>query len=225
MIHLAPIITRIYEGVEAENRLIGLGLTRAVLEDVVKQGEYARAEATEHDPLPAGGMDAYRYRVRAFRDAHCPTGWTIVRERGLEFTVSPCGKYAVITRGGDAGVGHADAHPQPAGRVGDTTCDAIDDNSTLLLDANWMNSPTRDADGDTDAWQTWMLLVYRDGDSVWSELSLATGVRETPTGTRVLGWAERILLPTLDLSNEPGRKTAPEATPVVAEPTVTRRSK
>ncbi|HEX8789845.1 MAG TPA: hypothetical protein VF765_02760 [Polyangiaceae bacterium] len=219
--------TVIHEGVDAENRAAALGLTVALLLDVVRQGEYARAEATENDPLNAAGTDAYRYRVRAFRDALCvgPTGWTKEHDRGLEKTKSPCGRHAVITRGGDLGVGLRDAHPQPAGRIGEMTLGAVDANSSLLLDPNWMNAaPTNDADD--DSCETWMFLVFRDGDLVRSEISLPSKVEEKPTGTLVLGWKERVILPQLDFSSEPGAgskpsRNAPE--PVVEEPTVVRK--
>ena len=227
MAQAATAATVIHEGVDAESRAAALGLTVALLLDVVREGEYARAEATDNDPLNAAGTDAYRYRVRAFRDAVCvgPTGWTKAHDRGLEKTKSPCGRRAVITRGGDMGVGLRDAHPQPSGRIGEMTLGAIDANSSLLLDSNWMNvAATNDAED--DSCETWMLLVYREGDTVRSELSLPSKVEEKPTGTLVLGWKERIVLPALDFSNEPGEgskpsRAAPE--PVVAEPIVRRK--
>lgn len=229
MAQTATTETVIYEGHEAENRLADLGLSVPLLLDVVRQGEYARAEATEHDPLNAAGTDAYRYRVRALRDGLCPDGWTKEHVCGLELTKSPCGRHAVITRGGDLGVGLRDAYPQPAGRIGEMTVGAVEDNSSLLLDANWMNAtPKNDGASDDEASQTWMLLVYRSpgGDIVRAELSLPSAVEETLTGTRVLGWTERVLLPELDLANEPGAgakptKSAPE--PIVAEPIVRRK--
>jgi hypothetical protein len=213
-------------GTETENRLPDLDLTVDLLLDVVRQGEYARAEATANDPLPAGGMDAYRYRVRGFRDRKGPDGWTIRRERGLEITVSPTGSHALITRAGDAGVGLLDGYPQPKGKIGDTTCDAVDANASLLLNPNWMNATRQPANDDgsaADECQTWMLLVYREGDVVRSELSLPSGVEETATGTRVLGWVERLILPALDFSNEPTERSEDSSGPVGAEPTVVRK--
>lgn len=56
--------TTVYEGLAAERRLLELGLSRVGLEEVVRRGESARAEATAHDPVNAAGWDAYRYRVR-----------------------------------------------------------------------------------------------------------------------------------------------------------------
>lgn len=227
MAQTATTETAIHEGVDAENRAAALGLTVGLLLDVVRQGEYARAEATDNDPLNAAGTDAYRYRVRAFRDATCigPDGWTKEYDRGLEKTKSPCGRHALITRGGDTGVGLRDAHPQPAGRIGEMTLGAVDANSTLLLDPNWMNvAATNDADD--DSCETWMLLVHRDGDNARSELSLPSKVQEKPTGTLVLGWKERIILPELDFSSEPGAGTRPSKSapePVVAEPTIVRK--
>lgn len=228
MTQAAGIETIIRAGPDTENRLLDLDLDVDLLLDVVRQGEYARAEATTNDPLPAAGMDAYRYRVRAFRERKLPDGWTIKRERGLEITVSRSGSHAVITRAGDSGVGLKDAYPQPKGKIGDTTCDAVDANASLLLNPNWMNVTRAAANDDgvsgSGDCQTWMLLVYRDGDLVRSELSLPSEVEETAIGTRVLGWVERILLPELDFSNEPaGSNEDSSGSPVAAEPTVVRR--
>lgn len=207
-------ITAIHEDIAAETRLNELTLDSATLARVILLGEYARAAATANDPLTAPGWDAFRYRLRAFRDSYCPRGWIKRPEGGLELTVSPCGRHAVITRGGNGGVGLRDGHPQPSGRIGDSTYGAVRMNeglldAGLLLDPNWMNVAA-EIRTDKRTLDTRMLLVHRLGDIVRSELSLPSAVEETSTGTLVLGWVERILLPAIDLSTDPGRRHAEE---------------
>lgn len=210
--------TTIFDGPEAPRRLRALNLTLEGLGEVVRQGEYARAEATDHDPITAGGFDAYRYRVRGLRDVFCPLGWLVERDRNLEMIRSACGKRSIITRAGDNGVGLRGAHPQPKRFIGEVTANAVHANSNLLFHPDWLNvAPTTVPDH-----ETWMLLVYRanDNDIVRSELSLPT---ETVNNERVLGWAERILLPDIDLSDPTPRKSEYEPEPEIIDPPVIRK--
>jgi hypothetical protein len=216
--------TVVWEGADAAVGLSELGLDVAGLTEVVLQGEYARVEATAHDPLGAAGMDAYRYRVRGLRDRYCPQRWSIARDRGLELIVSPCGRHALVTRGGDAGVGLRDAFPQPSGRIGETTRDAVDMNATLLFDPSWMNRPAANIQASAcGEYETRILLVHRSRDIVRAEVSLPTGIEETEDGTNVLGWILRIILPAVDLTDDRYRKPDPSTEIASIEPKITRR--
>jgi hypothetical protein len=196
MTHPQFVETIIHEGANAELRLAELRLSEAGLVEVVKQGEYARNESTNHDPVTAGGFDAYRYRIRGLRDTFCrqPYGWTPGREQNLELLCSPCGRRAIITKPGDEGVGDPTAHPQPKRELGDVSAEAVAANTSLWLDPNWANVGTTTA---PQRRETWILLVRRSGDIVRAELSLASGEQNG----RVLAWLERILLSETDLSS------------------------
>ena len=208
---VATIKTLVFEGLESSRRLGELGITADDLREVVLRGEQAAQEATAHDPVTAAGTDAYRYRVRTFRDLHTPKGWRVDRRLGVELTVSSDGRMAVITRAGDEGVGIMDAFPQPKRAVGKGTQDAIDSGS-LFLDVNWMNvvaSPNDETD-------VWMLLVFRSGDLVRYELSLPSGVDEDGG---IMGWKERIVGSSLDLRDPTlPRRQEPEEPAVVDVP-------
>jgi hypothetical protein len=187
-------VTEIAEGPDMEARLKELDLDLDGVTSVIKQGEYARMEATDNDPQNAAGQDAYRYRVRGLRDVYRPTGkWDKAVDNGLELLISTDGKRRIITRAGDSGVGVRGAVPQPKQQVGETTVRAAKVNAQLVLDASWLNvEPAEKPD-----METWMLLVFRSGDTVRSELSLPSGLDKDE---RALGWIERILLPALDLA-------------------------
>jgi len=192
--------TKLSEGPDAESRLRELDLDLEGLVSVVRQGEYARMEATDNDPQNAAGTDAYRYRVRGLRDVYRPTGkWDKGVDSGLELLVSVDGKRRVVTRGGDAGVGRRDAVPQPKQQVGESTVRAAHVNSQLSL---FELFGVTDAGVDAPEIETWMLLVYRTGDTVRAELSLPSGIDKDD---RALGWIERIILPDLDLSDSPAK--------------------
>lgn len=194
-----PVKTNIVCGVGIHARLAALGLDVRSLDRVIRAGELARDNATDHDPKVAAGWDAYRMRVRTLRDELVPHGWKKATQFGVELVCSPDGSCTVITRGGDGGVGDdkmfSQPDPQPKRKLGDGARGAIA--ASLALNPDWLNV---DADDQTRTSDMWMLLVHRDKDRVRSELSLPTGV--TPEGD-VLGWRERIILPEIDLSNEP----------------------
>lgn len=219
--------TRIREGDDADRRLAELGLTGGDLAEIVRRGEYARATATALDPITTDGSLAYIHRVRAKREILGPRGWEIDRSFGLEATRSPCGRWSIITRAGDHGVGVRDAHPQPKRPPGDRTTRAINGNGTGLLDPDWMNrqraeNEEADENGDEDVpINTWMLLVYPDvSDRIRFELSLPmarTGQRER------YSWLERILLPALELGDPVDSKREPEEPEEIDVPVTRKR--
>jgi len=189
--------TQLFEGADAETRLRSLGLDCRSLLTVVRVGENARAEATPHDPLNAGALDAYRYRVRAFRDRYAPDGWIVDHEGGVEKTWAPSREHVVITRAGDDGVGVRTAIPQPKSKPG-TEVRSIVESAQLLLNPDWDIPPRHDEGDPAPEYATWILLVARRGDIVRSELSSPVGLSDDDT---VLGWHERILLPEIDLGS------------------------
>jgi len=192
-----PSKTTQHVGRFAEGRLAELDLHLRGIQDAIRSGEYARMEATDHDPQNAAGLDAYRYRVRALRDTFCPGGrWVKRVAGGLELLLSKDGRRGIITRAGDDGVGLANCCPQPKQQIGETTVRAANANATLALNPDWFNVGSKDR----PEIETWMLLVTRRGDTARAELSLPTGLDEEG---RALAWLERILLPDMDFSAEP----------------------
>lgn len=187
----------IHEGFAARARLGVLGLDLEAMVEVVRRGELARAEATGYDPITAAGTDAYRFRVRALREAYCPKDWRVARPTGLELLVSPDGNLSILTRAGDAGVGLRDADPQPKSDIGGGTCSVLDGNLPLFepqwLQAQGKRRPER---------ETWMLLVFASPSVVRAELSLGSEAE----GGRIARWFERIIFPELDPNDlRPGR--------------------
>ena len=205
------LVTRIYEGPEAERRLLELGLSMQAVEEVILKGEYARAEHTLHDPVNAGGLDAYRYRVRGLRDALCPLGWTIDRTGGLEGTKSPAGDHVILTRGGNEDVGHRDGFPQPRSIVGESTRGVVE-NGNMMFDPNWLNTPATRPANDA-SFTTWMLLVYRSGDIVQAEMSWPNEFNDEDG--QVKAWVERILVPTINMADPTERSSDQPGEPPV----------
>lgn len=210
--------TRIYEGYEADQRLRKLGgLTMAILVEIILKGEYARAEHTLHDPMNAGGLDAYRYRVRSIRDALCPQAWTIDRTGGVEATRSPAGDHVILTRGGNEDVGRRNGFPQPRSIVGESTRGVVakGKNGSMLFDPDWLNMPATSPANDA-SFATWMLLVYRDGDVVQAEMSWPNEFNDDDG--LVNGWIERILVADINMADPTDRSgDQPVEPPVVID--------
>lgn len=194
----AEVIIR--EGFETKARLGTFGLDLEVIMDVIRQGEIARAQFTDYDPLTAGGYDAYRYRVRALREAYCPKGWLLARPCGVELIVSPDKERSIMTKGGNHGVGIRTANPQP-NEIGAGTTAACE-GTLLLFDPRWVQVQGRER----PTHETWMLLVYSrpapgpdappgaPPGVIRAELSFGTEIENN----RVARWFERLILPELD---------------------------
>lgn len=210
--HVIP-ETRVFEGIQAVQQLREMGLDMDGLVSVVLKGEYARAEVTANDPITFEGTQPYGARVRGLRDTYCPP-WKLDRVNGLEVIRSECGKRIIITRGGDRGVGICDAFPHPKRNVGEAAAEALSVNATLFLDPNWLNVEQ----AAPSECETWMLLVYRQGDVVRSELSLP---HEAENG-RIMAWIDRIILTELDLT-DPARSKKDDLEPIIVEVPVARK--
>jgi hypothetical protein len=193
----------VYKGSNAESQLVGLGLDMDSLLEVVHAGERARAEATRFDPINAGGWDAYRYRVRAFREIYEPRGWQMDHSGGLERTWSPDRTNVVLTRGGDAGVGCPLSFPRLR-RTGNELRAMVEtqpEPHQPMLNPQWLNRPRPPVV--EEAFTTWLLLVNYDEARglVRSELSAPTGL--DPETDAILGWSRRIILSEIHLLDLP----------------------
>lgn len=207
---LEPVKTILHIGPSAAQKLLDLGLDLNGLMEVIERGERARAEWVNFDPINAGGWDAYRYRVRAVREIYCPRGWKVFRMGGLEMTASADDKVRLITRSGDAGVGIADATPQPEGEIGDSTR-TVSIGQSMLFGVEWLG--TEKAHLKRPEHETWMLLVHASDTVVRAELSLPSFVDED---AHVSDWLERILLPDFD-PNDPNGWREPKDDDEVVE--------
>lgn len=183
----------VHEGLSARYRLDSMGLDPDILLEVVRRGELARADATANDPITAPGSDAYRYRVRALRDLYGPVDWKRLWINGLELLAKADGRVAIMTKGGDVGVGIRSAFPQPKSEVGEGAAATL--SATLpLFDPEWFQAQNvRRPES-----EIWMLLVCGSAVVVRSELSLGSEIDERG---RVARWFERIILPELDPNN------------------------
>lgn len=180
----------IHEGRSALYKLGTMGLSIDSMREAVRRGEVARADATANDPINAAGHDAYRHRVRALRDIFGPVDWKRLEIHGLELLAKADGQTAIMTKGGDQGVGLASAHPQPNKEIREGAAATM--NATLpLFKVEWLGAQ----DVPRPQREIWILLVYTSPVVVRSELSLGSEIDQRG---RIARWFERIILPDID---------------------------
>lgn len=184
----------VFEDSEAEDRLAQLGVPRSALLVAVAAGEMARATCTENDPLNFPGLIAWAKTTRALREEMSPLGWSAVNDRNLPIVLSPDGELAIFCSSGDDGVGVGDTTPQTKNKKGMVTICAISRNCDQL--SLPFDPPVAVPPGKLPERSTWVLLVHRNATELRAELSFPAAVDEAG---RVVGWAERIILGSIDL--------------------------
>ena len=101
---------------------------------------------------------------------------------------------------GDDGTGRKDAESNFKNRRGPRTREAVENNQMLLFEVVPVDLlpvvPSK----------TWILLIARKGDQVFCEMKLP---RTLDDDGRVEAWAERIIVPTINLNDAPKKSSVP----------------
>lgn len=200
----------VFEESNSRTRLMELGLTLEMLGEVVREGYAYRQEATANHPPTHGGTNAYGNMVRALRDALMPLGWKRSNEHNFCVTFHPKTNVAVVVSAGNeiTGLAHESANTRRG--KGRRTVLAIEENlrqldlfSALGVEFRGNLQPQSDtAYLPSSAYRkTYYLLNFVDQirEELRSELSLLIAVDEQGKITR---WAERIILPVVDLNDD-----------------------
>lgn len=178
------------------------------LREIVKSGESVRQNCPATMPVIAPGTFAWAERISRGRQWLLPLGWQQKRDNNFELCVSPCGRYAITSRGGDAATGKHEQTPRLA-RAGKLTQAATLQNGQLLMFEAWEreNLPRRPVERNTaPGRKTYILLVYRDlsNKEIRCELSLPVALDEDG---QVVDWEDRHILdpiPIEDASSSSG---------------------
>ncbi len=203
--------TKIYEHGNARTRLKELGLDADQLRNVALEGHSYRQEATDNHPPTHGGTVAYGTMVRALRDHLIPQGWLKSNEHNFCVTRNPKTNIAIVVAAGDGDTGLAGDPVNTRRSKGLMAHEAVASNvvQMTLFDGDWLKNvvgekPQRDVVflPTTRAWKTYYFLHFYDraGDELRSELSMPVSV---DAQGRLSGWAERIIMSPIDLSDNP----------------------
>jgi hypothetical protein len=188
-----PGVDLYFEVFAIERRLAAVGLTVDVLLDAVRAGYSARSECCELDPPMYPGQTMWAHTVRRLRQGTAPLGWQPDNTNNYCVSLSPKG-IAIAVATGDTNTGRIDATPCTSSPKGPCTLDAVTANQ-LVLDLGLPDGGSLARMPDAPERQTWLLLIHLDQSEVRSELSLPLTVDEQD---RVIGWRERIILPSID---------------------------
>lgn len=190
------------EARSVDERLDDLGLTVDLLHRAARTGLIARSMRTRFAPRNAPGTDLYSHTVEELRLQTEPLGWTIDQSGGQERTISPDGQFAIVVSTGDGPVGKPGT-PRTAHPKGQKTRQAIVSNQLWLQESitGLVVNATTTAPSTTGPATVWIFLVKVEGTELVMELSLPDHFDKDG---RPDGFADRILLPAIPLSVQPG---------------------
>jgi hypothetical protein len=174
---------------DAIDCLADMGLNADILRRAVLAGVMAADTCTDLDPPGFRGYTQWGVCTRELR-VGLAAGWTPRNRQNLPLVVSSDGATCITVGTGDAATGIQAATPQTKNPRGRVTLTAIMENAGQLTLFDGMDR-IRIAPAAGLTTLTWILLFYRDGDMIRSELSLP---RAWDENGRPSAWAERLIL-------------------------------
>jgi hypothetical protein len=195
-------VTRGEIGVRQE--LAALGLSPEILNDAMAIGESYRALCTLNDPPSFHGVTAWARTLRGLREILSHKEWTKDDAGNYSTVVSPDKSLAISVATGDKETGVYDptrplACPKLKHPKGNMTRAAVNQNATALYLFPDMAADAKAKADEREAAEkriTWILLKRRDGDTVFSELSLPSKFSD---GGQISWWQHRIILEPFDV--------------------------
>jgi hypothetical protein len=188
--------------ISVRQELSALGLKPDDLAEAISFGEKYRALCTDNDPRIFQGTTAWARTLRGLRENKrlVRLGWTKDRTGNFETAVSPNKTFAISVTTGDKETGKYDPErpflqPRLKHPKGIMTKAAIDVNAWLFPDMAADAKKKADEIEAVEKRATWILLIHRDGNVVFSELSLASKF----SSGQVDQWKHRIVLDPLDV--------------------------
>lgn len=164
------------ERLDRESRLAELGLSRALLLEVVDACVAADGDCTANDPPMARGLKVYFAGVRRLRELLGPMEWEKDDSGGFSTVLNHSRRVKLAFMNTDGGTcNSAAALPLNRSRKGPNSEKAASTNQGLLPGIEW---PTLRADGTRpagDDYATWHVCVHIEGDRVRAELALLSG--------------------------------------------------
>lgn len=177
------------------SKLAELGIPLELLVRAAQAGFVERMNATRHDPVITGGMNAWTYPTRFLRQRLERKGWRIDDPKNLPLVISDEVKINVTVSSGDmmTGVVGGWRYPKTKNHKGIITQAAIARNNgqSDLFPATVPEHIRKFED--TLKYHTWIFLIYITDESIQAELSLPRSVDES---SHIHDWAERIIINT-----------------------------
>lgn len=188
------------EADEVVDRLAELGLTQAGLLEVVQRGHTARLGCTPNHPPLTPGILAWAETVCGLRELLRPEGWTRCDDGNWPLTINPKGDLALSVATGNEATGRANSSPSTKSSKGPRTEEAVVTNA-LQLNLFEQAQDIPDSLGQGADRTTWFLLVHFDHFERELRSELARPITMSRE-KKVDGWAERIILPAIQLDGD-----------------------
>jgi len=184
------------ESSEIETRLKQMGLSSEILHDAVESGELYRSGCTPNDPKSLPGFLAWGRTTRALREKLIPNGWQGIDILNLPMVLNKEKTIAIAVTSGDNATGNPALVAKTKYVKGRATQGVIIRNlvQLSLFPNNKEVFPLQT--GSANQFVTWFLLVHRQGDEVFYQLSLPNNIKK---GEPVGDWQESIYFPPFKL--------------------------
>jgi hypothetical protein len=190
-----------HESWEIEARLKAMGLSSVILQEAVETGELFRSGCTSNDPKSLPGFLAWGRTTRALREKLIPKGWERIEILNLPMVVNKEKNMAIAVSSGDDATGNAVLVAKTKYAKGRATEGIIIKNLRQLSLAFHEDEKLLPIQPASNQFVTWFLLVSRQNDEVFFELSLPNKIEK---GQPVGDWAERIIFPSFQLQGVMG---------------------
>lgn len=201
------VATKITEGeIDVRRELAILGLQVDDLVNAILFGETHRNFCTDDDPLIFHGTTAWARTLRGMRQTPrlLSLGWRRDRHENFETIVSPDESFAICVATGDAETGKFDSgkpevKPRTKNPKGIMLKVAVDVNTWLFPELADDAEAKKERLRALNRRATWILLIHRDKDRVYAELSLPSEFNVN----HISNWGHRILLNPIDIEPVP----------------------
>ena len=172
----------------------GLGVDNLLV--AVRAGFTAWESCTELDPRMFPGLSMFAVAVRHLRMELAKKGWTKCDDGNYSLTIAGDKSVAIGVSLGDGATGLPELSPSTKSPKGTRTMDALVVNN-LQLGFDFEIPDGYRPRAIKESYVTWLLLMHRTEDKVFSELSHPLDFDEKK---RVNVWRERIILPSIDIA-------------------------
>lgn len=189
---------------DVQRSLQPLGLTPSVLDEALKWGMQQRLNCGPLLPTTLPGVVQWGYTIEGLRRQVAGDGWTIESHQNLPVTIAPDESFAIVVYTGDKDTGLRHGHPTNKAKKGLKAQQAVLRNTKSgELFPETLQPGQEQA---KNVLKTWVLLYHLDATNpkqpvLRSELSLPSKF-DQKLG-KILDWEIRIILDTIDLSDDP----------------------
>lgn len=187
--------SKVFEGLQAQDRLSELRLPEEVLTTAMCSGLAAIKDCTEHDPPFLKGLLLYCKLIRSLRDQLVSDGWLIEGSRNLSLTVRGDHALKIMVARGDKHAGSAvpGVTPSTKRERGKAVYEELRGQGIDTADMIAGLRDYADPGNEPGGVQVWVLLYHPECNKLKAELSLP--YRMAKKDSQIRTWRQRILLP------------------------------